>query len=405
MDVPQRPLIVTADPALLDDLLRLATAAATEVAVAPDPEHALRSWRRAPLVVVGADLRGTLGAAEPPPHPRLVVASRSPDAPDPRVMAPDPSDGERASPGASAGVTAGPGPTVTDPQGSGPKGSGLTGPGRRGSGLDDGSPVYLLPRDESLLVELFAAVGERRPAPTVSVIGGRGGAGASLLTVALALAGERAGRSTALLDADPLGCGPDIYLGCDHTPRSPRTGWNDLVNQRSRTPWRALRDGLPHAGLVDVLTWARGTGGQGTSLPVGAARSVLASARRGSDLVVIDLPRSFDAATRVFLNHSDLVLLVVPADVYAVVSAARMIEALRQETDRLRLVVRGSHGGLSTSVVTGSLGVDLDADLPPEPGLARALTVGEVPARHPRSPLARYADRVVGTFSGLREAG
>ena len=395
MDVPQRPLIVTADPALLDDLLRLATAAATEVAVAPDPEHALRSWRRAPLVVVGADLRGILGAADPPPHPRLVVASRSPDAPDLRIMAPDPTDGERTAHGPPSGVCAGPGPVTSVPQGS----------GRRGSGLDDGPPVYLLPRDESLLVELFSAVGERRPAPTVSVIGGRGGAGASLLTVALALAGERAGHSTALLDADPLGCGPDIYLGCDHTPQSPRTGWNDLVNQRSRTPWRALRDGLPHAGLVDILTWARGTGGQGTSLPVGAARSVLASARRGSDLVVIDLPRSFDAATRVFLNHSDLVLLVVPADVYAVVSAARMIEALRQETDRLRLVVRGSHGGLSTSVVTGSLGVDLDADLPPEPGLSRALTVGEVPARHPRSPLARYADRVIGTFSGLREAG
>lgn len=395
MDVPQRPLIVTADPALLDDLLRLATAAATEVAVAPDPERALRSWRRAPLVVVGADLRGMLGEAHPPPHPRLVVASRSPDAPDLRTMAPGLPGGGRTAHGPPGGATTGPGPAVVGPRGSDPK----------GPGPDDGSPVYLLPRDESLLVELFGAVGERRPAPTVSVIGGRGGAGASLLTVALALAGERAGRSTALLDADPLGCGPDIYLGCDHTPQSPHTGWNDLVNQRSRTPWRALRDGLPSAGLVDVLTWARGTGGQGTALPVGAARSVLSSARRGSGLVVIDLPRSFDSATRVFLNHSDLVLLVVPADVYAVVSAARMIDTLRQETDRLRLVVRGSHGGLSTSVVTRSLGVDLDADLPSEPGLSRALTMGEVPARHPRSPLARYADRVVGTFSGLREAG
>ena len=418
MDVPQRPLIITADPALLDDLLRLATAAATEVAVAPDPERALRSWRRAPLIVVGADLRETLGEAGPPPHPRLVITSRSPDAPELRIMAPDLPNGGGPAPRPPA--AAGPGSAASRPRASGPRKPGFTGPGftgpdftgpglkeagLKGTGFDEGSPIYLLPRDEALLVELFAAVGERRPAPTVSVIGGRGGAGASLLTVALALAGERAGHSTALLDADPLGCGPDIYLGCDHTPQSPHTGWNDLVNQRSRTSWRALRDGLPRAGLVDVLTWARGAGGQGASLPVGAARSVLASARRGSGLVVIDLPRSFDAATRVFLNHSDLVLLVVPADVYAVVSAARMINALRQETDRLRLVVRGSRGGLSTSVVTGSLGVDLHADLPPEPGLSRTLTVGEVPARHPRSPLARYADRVVGTFSGLREVG
>nr|WP_307851176.1 septum site-determining protein Ssd [Nocardiopsis sp. MG754419] len=265
--------------------------------------------------------------------------------------------------------------------------------------------VYLLPRDEGLLVELFASVGERRPAPTVSIMGGRGGAGTSLLAVALALAGERAGRSTALIDADPLGCGPDVYLGCDHTPRSPRTGWHDLVNQRSRTPWRALREGLPRVGLVDVLTWTRGTDGQGDALPVGAARSVLTSARRGSELVVIDLPRSFDPATRVFLNHSDLVLLVVPADVHAVVSAARMVGALRRESDRLRLVVRGSRGGLSPSVVTGSLGVELDAELPPEPGLSRALSSGEAPARHPRSPMAGYADRVVRAFSTPREAG
>lgn len=356
MDVPQRTLIATADPALLDDLLRLAAAAATEVTIAPSPEQALRAWSRAPLVVVGRDLERTLRTAEPPPHPRVAVVARSGAAP-----------------------------------------SGVNGA--------DGGSAYLLPRDEPALVDLFSSVSDRPPAPVVSVVGGRGGAGASLLAVALSLAGERAGRATALLDADPLGCGPDVYLGCDHTRADARTGWDDLLRQRGRMPWRTLRDGLPKVGRVDVLTWARSNGAeQGRPLPVGAVRSVLASARRGTDLVVADLPRAFDPATTVFLNHSALVLVVVPADVYSVVSAARMTHRLQQEADRVRVVVRGARGGLSTEVVAKSLGVGLGADLPPEPGLARALRVGDVPAQHPRSPLARYADQVVDTLVSVTEA-
>lgn len=347
MDASPRPLIATADPALLDDLLRLAAAAATEVTIAPGPEQALRSWGRAPLVVVGGDLDRALRATEPPPHPRVAVAARIPETAGTRDRA------ER-------------------------------------------SAAYLLPRDEAALVDLFASVSDRPPAPVVAVVGGRGGAGASVLAVALSLAGERAGKATALLDADPLGCGPDIYLGCDHTSADPRTGWNDLLGQRGRLPWRALSDGLPKVGRVDVLTWARSNGSdQGRPLPVGTVRSVLASARRGTDLVVADLPRSFDPGTTVFLNHSDTVLVVVPADVYSVVSAARMASRLEQEANRVRIVVRGARGGLSTEVVVKSLGLELGADLPPEPGLSRVLRVGDVPAKHPRSPLARYADRVV----------
>ncbi|WP_017606917.1 septum site-determining protein Ssd [Nocardiopsis alkaliphila] len=423
MDVSRRPLVITTNPALLDDLHRLATAAATEVTAVPDLGQALHAWHRSPLVIIDADLEHALRALSPPPHPRSVLITRSPDAPSPSPRAPDP-PGQEGRPPTLPGRSA-PEPHTAPrrasswrsdtvlPQATRPATTRADPPEptptphfpRTTPKRDRPPPLYRLPRDEALLVELLATVGDRRPAPTVSVIGGRGGAGASLFAVALALAGERAGRSTALLDADPLGCGPDIYLGCDHSPRNPRTGWGDLLDQRSRTPWRALRKGLPHAGLVDVLTWARGAEGEGEALPVGAARSVLASARRGCDLVVVDLPRSFDPATRVFLNRSDLVLVIVPADVHAVVSAARMVGSLRRETDRLRLVVRGSRGGLSTSVVATSLGVELGADLPPEPGLSRVLTAGEVPARRSRSPMARYADRVIRASLAPLEAG
>ncbi|PDP88480.1 hypothetical protein CQJ94_06765 [Glycomyces fuscus] len=429
MDARHRPLLATADPLLLDDLLRLATAASTEVAVAHTLDRALSLWPHAPLVVVGADLCVPLRAADPPPGRHVVVAR------DPReAAAGEPPPGEGAGPPAAAvprprvpaqgyrpaAAEGRPFPDAPAPgRRTGPPGGdpppGLPAEGSPPDVLPEGPPpgvpargdrhgagearLLLLPRDEALLVDLLARASApgRAPAPTVSVVGGRGGAGASLLAVALALAGERAGRSTALLDADPLGCGCDVYLGCDRgaSPDPERwTGWGDLLRRRGRVRWRDLRAGLPGTSRVSVLTWTRGREPTGP-LPVGAVRAVLSSARDGTDLVVADLPRSFDPATTVFLNRSDLVLVVVPADVPSVVAATRMVARLREEARAVRLVVRGARGDLSADVVSRALGVDLGADLPSEPGLARLLAAGDVPARHPRSPLARFADRFV----------
>ncbi|WP_285734996.1 septum site-determining protein Ssd [Nocardiopsis sp. ATB16-24] len=375
MDIRQRPLLVTADPLLLDDLLRLATAASTEVTVSRTPDRALSLWPHAPLVVVGADLRSVLRDADPPPARHVVVVRRAQDPPGAPHDGAEPPSTPKAGP-------------------SGHRGDPSAGP--------DGERLLLLPRDETALVELFtrASTPDRAPAPLVSVLGGRGGAGASLLAVALALAGERAGRSTALLDADPLGCGSDLYLGCDQEPhpgpygRTGRTGWNDLLRRSGHVPWRDLRPGLPGTPGISVLTWTRGHEPSGP-LTVGTVRAVLSSARSGADLVVADLPRSFDPATVVFLNRSELVLLVVPADVPSVAAASRVLSRLREEARAVRVVVRGARGELSADVVAHSLKAVLGADLPPEPGLARLLDAGDVPARHPRSPLARFCDRLV----------
>ncbi|WP_159944317.1 MULTISPECIES: septum site-determining protein Ssd [unclassified Nocardiopsis] len=360
-----RTLLATADPLLLDDLLRLAAAASAEVAVAHTTDRALSLWPHAPLVVVGADLCAALAGTDPPPGRHVVVA--------------------RETAGTAAALPAGAAPE--------PPGPGTAAPSSRLPARE-----LLLPRDEPVLVDLFAwaSTRTRTPAPTVSVVGGRGGAGASLLAVALAVAGERAGRSTALLDGDPLGCGLDLYLGCDRTSphRSRRTGWGDLLRLDGRVRWRDLRPGLPGTERVSVLTWARGSRPAGPP-PVGAVRAALSSAREGNDLVVADLPRSFDPATTVLLNRSDLVLVVVPADVPSVVAAARALSRLHEEARAVRLVVRGARGELSADVVARSLRTPLGADLPHEPGLARLLAAGDVPARHPRSPLARFADHLV----------
>src|SRR3954454_266521 len=71
---PARPLVVTDDPALLDDLLRLATAAGVEPFVAPTVDAARDRWSAAPLVVVGVEQCGRLASAGLPPRAAVIVA-------------------------------------------------------------------------------------------------------------------------------------------------------------------------------------------------------------------------------------------------------------------------------------------------------------------------------------------
>lgn len=56
--IAPRPLIVTTDAELLDELVRLAAAAGVEPEVAPDAVAARRRWTAAPMVLVGTDAGG-----------------------------------------------------------------------------------------------------------------------------------------------------------------------------------------------------------------------------------------------------------------------------------------------------------------------------------------------------------
>ncbi|MEY3734416.1 MAG: hypothetical protein RL347_1775, partial [Actinomycetota bacterium] len=54
MSDSSRPLLITSDPLLLDDVIRLATAAGVEVSVREDPTAS--AWSAAPLVFIGDDV-------------------------------------------------------------------------------------------------------------------------------------------------------------------------------------------------------------------------------------------------------------------------------------------------------------------------------------------------------------
>ncbi|MDA8370195.1 MAG: CpaE-like family protein [Nocardiopsaceae bacterium] len=344
---PPRPLLVTDDPDLLDDLLRLAAAAAVETTVAHSAALAGRDWPRAPLIVVGTDLLPSMVELDPAPHTRVVVAARG-DTPYAR---PD-------SPAWEAALRIG------------------------------ARTVLSLPDDEARLADLFADSAETRPgrSPVISVIGGRGGAGASLFAIAMALAGRRAGLCTALIDADPLGGGLDLLIGQEHAQG---TRWGDLLAREGRMNWSALSTALPAARGCTLLTWEHGPA---EAIPPPAMRAVLSSATRGTDLVVADLPRALDAAAEEALHRTTTTLLIVPADLHAVMAAHRLTPRLLQHTGDLRLVVRGSCPDLPAATIAHALDLPLAGDLPAEPGLARTLDRGDTPAGRRTSPLAGFAD-------------
>lgn len=347
---PRRPLVVTGDPDLLDDLLRLTAAAGVEPDVATDAGAARRSWAGAAVVLVGDDLAPAVAAGRPVRRPGVVVVGTDLD---------------------DAGIW------------------------RRA--LDVGAEnVVVLPDGQSWLVERLADAAEGSAGGLVAcVLGGRGGAGATTLAVALALAGQRRGLGVTLVDADPLGGGIDLVLGAE---QAVGLRWPDLAGTRGRVSPATLRAALPSPQGLTVLSWDRGAL---PSVPVAAMTAVLDSAPRGSDLVVVDLPRHLDAAAEAALAHSDVAYLVVPAEVRATASAARVAAAAALSAPDLRLVVRGpAPTGLPAAAIADSLGLPLAGEARAEPGLAAALDRGDPPGQRRRGPLARLAADLLDDLCG-----
>jgi secretion/DNA translocation related CpaE-like protein len=137
---------------------------------------------------------------------------------------------------------------------------------------------------------------------------------------------------------------------------------------------------------VRVLSWDRGDPHR---LPAESARAVLEAGRRAHDLVVVDLPRHLDEAAEAVTAESDLVYLVVPAEVRATAAACRVALTVARLVADVRLVVRGpAPSGLTADIVAATLGLPLAGWMRPEPGLARGLERGDAPAGSGRGPLA-----------------
>lgn len=352
-----KPLLVSDDQVLVDEVLRLAAAAGSAVELVPSPGAARASWRTTPLVVLGEDAVEEAVRLRFPRRPGVVLVGRQGAADDKAIF-------ERA-------VQAG------------------------------ADHVAILPEAEQWLVNEIADATEApgHDSTTVCVLGGRGGAGASTVAASLALTGMRMGLHSLLVDGDPLGGGIDLVLGGEDTAG---LRWPDLANARGRVSGSALREALPRLDELTVLSWDRG---DRLELPVEAMRTVLGAAARGSDLVVVDLPRRIDEAAAEALARCTVGLLVVPAEVRAIASASRVAAAATSHAADLRLLVRGpAPSGLSADVAATSLGLPLAGSIRREPGIAEALDRGEPPTGRGRSPLATFCQRFLSSLTETRRA-
>ncbi|BDH08639.1 MULTISPECIES: septum site-determining protein Ssd [Streptomyces] len=334
-----RPLIVTEDAALLDDLLRLCAAAgATPEVHHGVPDHG-GGWDGAPLVLVGDDAaRRVRGAAR---RRGVVLVGRDQD---------DPDVWKRAV----------------------------------GIGADH---VLMLPDGEQWLIDRIADVAEGvgRPALTVGVIGGRGGAGASTLACALAVTSAHQGLRTLLVDADPLGGGLDVLLGGESAEG---LRWPAFAASRGRVGGGALEESLPELHALRVLSWDRG---DCVAVPPQAVRAVLAAARRRGGTVVVDLPRRLDDGVAEALAQLDMAVLVVPAELRALAAAGRVASAMGLVVRDLRVAVRGPCSpGLDEDEVARLLGLPLIGTVPVEPALLRPRGTARPPGATGRGPLSRF---------------
>lgn len=334
-------LVMTADPVLLEELARLAAAAGTSIESASEVAAALRAWPRAPLVLVGADLLPQVAALSPPRRDGVYVVS----------WGPPPEDAYRPA-------------------------------------LHVGAETVLeLPAATTVAADLLSDLGDgARPEGVVlGVVGGSGGAGATTFAAALAALGAERGP-TVLLDTDPLGPGAERVLGLEEAAG---VGWPELGATAGRLGARALREALPRAGNLGLLGWGSGGGGVVDRRTV---REALSAARRGHELVVVDLPRGLDEDAVDIANRCDLVLLVVRANLTGIAAATRLVPRL-PDRDRVRLVVRGRSA--DPDAVGRALDLPVLAAVPDQRGLAEAIDLGLGPVRSRRSPLARAAAEVL----------
>lgn len=341
-----RPLVVTSEPALLEELLRLCAAAGSPPVVAADPDALRRAWQSASLVLLGAELAAT--AARLPRRPRVIVVGSSQE----RLWE------------LAADV-----------------------------GADH---VAVLPSAAGWLVGLLA---ERRvpaglQAPVLCVMGGQGGAGATTLAAALARTAASRGTAALLVDADPFGGGVDLAFGLESAAGD---RWSQVLDGGGTD----FLDRLPARGGLHLLAPDRD---HFAALSPEVVQSVLEEGRRRCGLVVVDLPRGVDAVAKAALSLARRGYLVVPAQVRAVAAAAQLAAALRNACDDIRAVVRGpAPSGLSVQAVTRSLGIPLAGAVRAEPGLARDYERG-VPPGQPRGPLVRLCVQLLDQLAADTQA-
>jgi len=340
--------VVSSDEDLLDDLLRLLAAAGAEAELATGGPALRRAHRHAPLVLVGADALASTALRTLPRRPGLVV------------------------------VTSNELPAIA-----------------WASAVELGAErVVVLPEDEAwLLTRASEAV--RSPAERgwlVAIGGSCGGAGASTVAAAVALA---AAPGVLLVDGDPWGGGLDLVLGAE---RAEGLRWPDLATLRGRVAGDALLAALPEVRGVHVLASGREAP---AAVPDEALEAVVEAARSVGCPVVVDVSRAGAPDAAGALADADLAVLVVPGRLRAATAARLLVETSGSPWSAAQLVAGRVPGGLGPDEVAAVVGRPVLAELPHDRTAVARGERGEPPDVGARSPLGSVARRIV-TAVGAR---
>jgi secretion/DNA translocation related CpaE-like protein len=341
VESPHRPLVITTDPDLREELERLCAAAGLAPDVVARPGDGRGRWTHAACVVVGDDAADAVEAADLRSRPGIVLVTRHVSM----------RSWQRA-----VAIRA--------------------------------ESVVELPTGRTQLASLLADAGEvvGESGRVVGVVGTRGGIGASTVAARLGLVAAGLGHAVVLVDADPSSGGLDMLLGCEATPG---LRWPDIAAVNGRVSSAALRAALPNSRGLAVLSWLPGAP---TEVPAGTVAAIVSAAKRGSELVVVDLARHLDVETQSVLSLIDAVVLVSGCDVRSVAAATRMVEQLRPQCPDLRLVVRESRSdGFESQQVGVALNLAVEATTRHTRRTERAINdgLGPLVGRRDRRDLGR----------------
>jgi secretion/DNA translocation related CpaE-like protein len=343
-----RPLVVSADEHLLDEMLRLLAAAGTEPERATGGAALRRAHRQAPLVLIGADVLDAAVVRALPRRAGVVVVAT-------RELTP-----EEWATAVSLGA----------------------------------ERVVVLPAEESwLLARATAAVRPDVERGWLVTVGGScGGAGASTLATALALTAGAGSPGVLLVDADPWGGGLDLVLGAE---RHEGLRWPGLSEVRGRIDGNAVMAALPEVRGVSVLAASR-------SEPQPVPDEALAA------VVEVDLappgPHGPDSGAELLLAEADLALLLVPARLRAASAARALVGPDRPGAwAAAHLVTRPVPGGLARHEIADVVGRPVLAELGTDRSAVGRGERGEPPVITPRSPFGTVTRAVLAELPGRRD--
>ncbi|WP_329301450.1 AAA family ATPase [Streptomyces sp. NBC_00659] len=163
--------------------------------------------------------------------------------------------------------------------------------------------------------ELYAGPG----GTIVTVTGAKGGVGATVTAVQLALAAKASGHNVALLDLDLQSGDVASYLDVQF-----RRSVADLAAITDINP-RVLQDAVYTHDSGVALLLAPAEGERGEEVTDRVARQVLGALRSRHDVVIVDCGSQMNSATAAAVEMADRALLLVTPDVIAVRAAKRMV--------------------------------------------------------------------------------